>query len=141
MNPKVEAEAIHDCEYYYARINPDIERSFSHEQRQEIKRTLKSMIRIPSKKIIDFRTSVWFLKRLYLAVFVGTIDGPRIAPYEYSDKTTFIRFALKVFVYGLELFLLLLVLVAIAYTFKSMLGIDIIPDQHAKDVLMAPVLR
>ncbi len=121
-------------EYYYSMLNSDIEKTFTHEQREEVKAVFKRIARVPSKKIIDFRTSFWLIKWLYIVVFIG-VDRRRKQRGNYEDKASIIRLALKMLVY-LVLFVLLLVLIFLAlYLLKSALGIDLFPDKHLTDFI------
>lgn len=118
-----ELERRRDHEYYYSMMNPDIEESLNYEQKDEIKNLLKRAVRVPSRKIIDFRTTFWFIKKLYIVVFIGFDKRDEKNPVKmdgYVDKPSIIRFGLKFIVYGVQIIILLLAIIFIIYLLQSL---------------------
>jgi len=77
---------IRDSDYYYTCINPDIEKSFTPEQKQEIKNLLKLAVREPARKIVDIRVHFWFIKNLYLAFFLGVDLRKKLREYPVAGS-------------------------------------------------------
>lgn len=125
---------IKNDEYYYSEINPSVEKTFSYEQKKEIKRILKRAARIPSKKIVDFKTTFWFFKPFYIAFFLG-IDKRTGNRRTDSEKMHIAGIGFKTLIYLSEAFLCLLVLLAMLYVLKTAVGIDLMPNSHLKDIL------
>jgi len=119
-------------EYYYSMIQPDVEKTFNFEQRQELRGVFKRIARVPSQKIIDVRTTFWFIKRLYLVLFIG-IDRRRREPVGIWHEL--LAVFIRVLVFLILSVLLALVILGVMYIGKSEMGIDIFPDRHLSDVL------
>ncbi len=127
---------VYDVEFYYSKFSPEVEQSFNFEQKQAVKTVIKSMIRIPSKKVIDFRTTFWFLTRLYIVVFIGIDKRKRTVGFrDYEDNISTIRFCFKLIVYASQLLILLVFALFIIYLLKSIAGINIFKDKHLIDVI------
>lgn len=122
-----------DYSYYYNELNPNVERSLSYEQKKAVQHVLKRAVKTPSKKIIDFRTSFWFIKRLYIVVVIAQKRQDSEFGDNYEDKMSIIRFLLKSIVYIVEFMMLLGIIFFVLYLAKSLLGVDINPDKHLRD--------
>ena len=126
---------LRDAEYYYSEISPDVEKTFTREQKEAVKSILKRAVRVPSKKIVDFRTTFWLFKHLYLVLFIG-IDRRRKARKDHPEQQLKVMNIVTKTV--LVLFFFLIALSAIfwgLYIVKYYLGIDIFPDKHLFDIL------
>jgi len=119
-------------EYYYSMIRPDIEKTLNFEQRQELRNVLKRIARVPSTKIVDFRTTFWFIKRFYLVVFLG-LDRRRREPVGFQRELLLI--AMRMAVFFVLLIVLLFLVFGILYVAKSDMGIDLFQDRHLSDFL------
>ena len=124
-------------EHYYAMIDARIERTFTSEQREAVRNAIKRAVWAPSHRVIDFRTTFWFLRRLYVMVFIGLDPDstPDLGAKGYVDQPTFIRSAFRVATMLLLVFMILILLFSVIYTIKCAFGIDIFPDQHLRDFL------
>jgi hypothetical protein len=122
-----------DAENYYAQINPDIEKTFTHEQREAVRGIIKKLIRIPSKKIIDYRSTFWFIKPLYIVVFIGVDRRKKGRATPGDENLRALSFGLKAVIYSAQLLVFLMLLFLALYFVKCMLGIDIFPDKHLGD--------
>jgi hypothetical protein len=119
---------IYKCSFYYNKMNPIIEQSLTSEQREEVKRIVKSAIMKPSPKIFQKNITFGFSKRYYLTLLVG--------PEKRRDK---IEGSLDI--WGILLMIMLMIILSIValaifaasvkflYIFKSTLGVDLF-DWH-----------
>lgn len=122
-----------DFSYYYKELNPDVEQSFTYEQKNAVKNVLKRAAKTPSKRIIDFRTSFWFIKKLYIVVVIAHKQQKSEFGSNYEDKMSIIRFCFKAIVYIVEFLILMGIIFFVLYLAKSLLGVNIYPDKHLKD--------
>ena len=122
-----------DFSYYYNELNTKVEESLSYDQKKAVQHVLKRAVKTPSKKIIDFRTSFWFIKKLYIVVVIAQKQQHAEFGSNYEDKMSIIRFALKAIVYIIEFLMLLGIILFVLYLAKSLLGVNIDPDRHLKD--------
>jgi len=127
-------ENEHSPEYFYSQINKNIEKELTHEQKKAVKSVLARAVRKPTKKIIDFRTTFWFIKKLDILVFIGIHKDKKVGSDEYKDKMSVIRFGLKTIVYSIEVLVVILLLFLTLYMLKSFLGIDLFPEIHLSDI-------
>ena len=126
---------ILDSEYYFSEINPNISKSFTYEQKKEIKAILKRVVRIPTKKIISLNTTFWFFKRFFITFYIG-FDKRSI--YRESDNSRTIKLLNIFFTIVLILFVIFIIFIflfCILYTVKSAFGIDFIKSKHLHDIL------
>jgi len=127
-----------DCDYYYSMINPGIEKSFSYEQRKEIKSILKRAVRIPSRKLIDYHLTFWFIKNLYLLIYLG-VDN-RSNDRKYPGKgVAVLNILILLFLILFVLFIIIIIVFCLLYTIKSALGVDLFSSVHLKDLFSCVV--
>jgi len=124
-----------DFSYYYEELQPDLEKTFNYEQKNAVKSILRRATKTPSKKIIDFRTSFWFFKKLYIVVVIGEKKDKAKLGTNYEDKISLIRIGLKTIIYLIQFTILLVFFLFILYLVKSFLGIDLDPNAHLKDYI------
>ena len=122
-----------DSEYFYSQINTHIEKTFTFEQKKEVKNLLKRIVKIPSKKLFDFNINFWFIKKLYLTFYLGIdkrtkdrIPSKFVRIMNYIFSVFFVLFIL--FAFGLFVF-------SFIYTVKSALGIDFFPGKHLSNII------
>jgi len=123
-----------DYSYYYDEIPKELKESLTHEQTEAVKRILQRATKTPTKKIIDFRTSFWFFKKLYIVVVIGEKKSNAYLGNSYKDKASIIRIALKTLVYMTLFILLAIAIFFILYLIKSLLGINLMPHKHLIDL-------
>ena len=123
-----------DYAYYYDEIPKELKDSLTHEQAEAVKRILQRATKTPTKKIIDFRTSFWFFKKLYIVVVIGEKKTNAFLGNSYKDKASIIRVALKSLVYMTLFILLAVAIFFILYIIKSLLGINLMPHKHLIDL-------
>ena len=119
-----------NAEFYYQQINPVIEASLNHEQKQEIRRVLQMTIMVPSEKCIDLRTRFWFLRKYYMVIMMG--EEHRRQPRAYD-----LKLISRVFGRMIELtigVLIALMLFLFGYMIKVVFQIDLFPEFHLKDI-------
>ena len=122
-----------DSEYFYSQINTHIEKTFTFEQKKEVKNLLKRIVKVPSKKLLDFNISFWFIKKLYLTVYLG-IDK-RTKDRVPSKFVRIMNYIFSVFLVLFILFVFGLFVFSFIYTVKSALGIDFFPGKHLSNVI------
>jgi hypothetical protein len=124
-----------DSEYYFSEINPNISKSFTYEQEEEIKTILKRAVKIPTKKIVNLNSSFWFIKRFYITLYIGF--DKRYSNREYDNNRTMriLNFIFRLLLILFAIFLVCVFLFCILYTLKSALGIDIFKSKHLRDIL------
>ncbi|MCP4179482.1 MAG: hypothetical protein GY756_17115 [bacterium] len=128
------SETIRDREYYYSLINKNIEKTFSYEQRKEVKNILGRAAPVPTRKLVDFRINFWFIKRLYFVIFLGT--NKRVITRSYPSKSIrILNFLAIFFVVLFVFFILLMILFCILYTVKSAFGLDLFTSFHLRDAV------
>ena len=120
---------------YIGKMNPNIRQSLDRQQNQEVSRLLNRVLPKYGNHIIDIRFRFWLIKYWYFVIQFGkdNRDDKRISPTKaYRTIGTLIINSLFVII----LFVLSLILIFfILYLIKSMVGINIFPDKHLKDIL------
>lgn len=105
-------------------------------QRKQLKALLKKMLPpVPSKGIIDIRFSFWFFRQWYIVFIFGkdTRETFKTLDKGYMDKSmSMIAKAIAYVVMGL---LVLIVFLFFLYMVKTVLGIDILPDEHLQNII------
>ena len=134
MDDALNDKKKNDVEYFYSTINPDIEKTFSHEQRQEVKHAILRAVKIPSKKIVDYRTTFWFIKRLYLVIFIGK-DIRRKGRADSTITPTVVRYVIFMILTLFTLFVIMIFIFFILYLIKSFAGINIFENYHLSDFI------
>ncbi len=111
---------------FFSRVPPDVAETFNNEQLDAIKRAFGS--RTPGSHAIDLRFSVPFLRRrsFYFVFLAGRErrSGRRRAWERRLRPLATIGNALTMFFFGL---LLLIAVLALLYTLKRALHIDVVP--------------
>lgn len=121
--------------YYYQELNSAIEKTLSYEQKNEIKRVLQRAVKVPSKKIVTLEISFWFIKRFYIVFYLGF--DKRNGEKRFSEGTLECIFRLSI-TFGIYFILwgsTIIVFLSILYYTKSVLGIDVYPDQHLSEII------
>ena len=113
--------------YIYEQMSPDIRKSFSREQEEEVKNLLKNTLFASSKKLVDARFTLWAIKRFYVVFFFG-IDRRRDKRIHNTKLSNQILSAvLKVAFYLMLLGFFILIQISGIMMLKQFLGIDLFP--------------
>jgi hypothetical protein len=123
-------------DYFYRQMDSNIEISFNHEQRKEIKSLLKRVVQNPAKKIVDVRFTFWFFQRLYIVLFLGKDIRRNKRPLDTVRINSFLSLILKIGIYAIITLILLILLFFALYFIKSILGINFFPNKHLWDFLI-----
>lgn len=127
-------ENVLDEQYYYAQMRPLIRDSLSFEQETEVKQVLKRAIKVPSKKLMDIEVTFWFFKRFYFVFYLGLDKRKTLHFSDALQHKKLIQWLLNSFISVLLWSATLFVLFFVAYYFKSTIGIDLMPEQHANEL-------
>jgi len=121
-------------EYYFHQLNPLVAESMTADQRDEVRRLLRRVVKVPSQKLIEFKFTFWFIKRFYVVFYWGLDQRSR----ERNADTPMLDGSLShVIRRTLQLVMLLItlgLLGVLAYEAKSSLGIDIMRERHLQDI-------
>ena len=114
--------------------------SLSHEQRKEMMSLMKRMLPpIPSRGIVDIRFSFWLFRRWYLVFIFGKDTRDQFRSLDKGDMDAGLTTVAKAFTYIVMLLLTLILGIYALYLIKTILGIDIFPDAHLKDLIQSVI--
>lgn len=126
---------IKDNRYYYHQLPEGVRRTITYEQEREILKVIQRAIRVPSKKLISIELTFTFFKRFYLVWYLGR-DLRNRPRYSSSNKQNFMRITVH-FICTCILWLTIGLTAALAlYELKTLLDIDIFPDQHTNEFIL-----
>lgn len=121
-------------EYYFHQLNPLVAESMTADQRDEVRRLLRRVVKVPSQKLLEFKFTFWFIKRFYVVFYWGLDQRSQ----ERNADTPMLDGSLShVIRRTLQLIMLLItlgLLGVLAYEAKSSLGIDIMRERHLQDI-------
>ncbi len=119
-------EADQKVEYFYGQISPEIEKTFTANQKTEVRKLIKKIIPKPAKKMIDVRFTFWFIKRMFAVVFVGVSKRNKERKSDLKGLQKFLAFEFKIAFYIIEIAVLLLVALMVLYLLKIAFGFNIL---------------
>ena len=111
--------------YFYGEISPEVEKSFSDKQREEIKKLIRNVMRNPAKKLVDVRFTFWFIKRIFAVIMIGISKRKKERKSNMSALQKFLAFEFKVLFYILEILLALLAVMFILLLIRFIFGVKI----------------
>jgi len=117
----------YSVEFLYSQIRPDVRKSFTREQEEEVKRMLKNFVFSPSQKLVDARFSFWCLRRLYFVVFLGVDRRRETRRHETTISNRFFSVFLKTATYAGLLLLFISMQFLGLLILKNIFGIDLFP--------------
>ena len=124
-----------NSQYYYEQLNASIEASLSYEQKEDFKRVLKQAVKVPSKKIVSMEITFWFFKRFYAVFYLGHDRRTNRRKPAASSAEFSLRLLLTTAIYLILWGATAVVVFFVVYYTKSVLGIDIYPEQHLQQLI------
>lgn len=122
-------------EYYFQQLNPLVAESMTADQRDEVRRLLKRIVKVPSKKLMEVKFTFWFIKRFYIVFYWGLDRRSR----ERNEGTPLLDGTLSHLVrrslQAVMLVITLGLLGVLAYEAKSSLGVDLMRERHLHDLI------
>lgn len=124
-----------DSGYYYRQLPTGIQDSLSTEQAREIQKVIARAIRVPSKKLVSLELTFWFFKRFYMVLYLGE-DKRKLLRFTDNHSGKILKLSVHIFTTLMVWAATLFVALAVVYYAKSTLGIDLVPGQHAEEVII-----
>lgn len=113
-----------------------VQQSLSHEQRKELMSLMKRMLPpVPSLGIIDIRFSFWFFRHWYVVFIFGRDTRKQFRSLDKGDMDTALTTVAKVVTYIILVLIAVILLLYALYLIKSLLGIDLYPDTHLRNII------
>lgn len=113
-----------------------IKESLSHEQRKEMMSLMKRMLPpVPSLGIIDIRFSFWFFRHWYIVFIFGKDTRNQFKSLDKGDMSAGLTTVAKAITYIIMVLVAIILLIYALYLIKSIMGIDLFPDTHLKDII------
>lgn len=126
---------IKDSRYYYHQLPEKIRQTITYEQEREIRKVIQRAIRVPSKKLICVELTFTFFKRFYLVWYLGR-DLRNKPRYSSTNKQNFMRVTVHFFCTCALWLTISLTAAIVLYELKTLLDIDIFPDQHTNRLIL-----
>ena len=121
--------------YYYNEIPENIERTFTEEQRTEIKKILSMIIIKPAKKAVDVRITFWFIKRFYLVILLGFEKRSNSRKINTPNNISKLLALLsKAIANLLVIIIMLLIIFTLLYIIKRLTGNGILPFDYLQNL-------
>ena len=128
-------ESLIDEDYYYSQMRSLIRGSLNFEQETAVKQVLRRAIKVPSKKLVNIEITFWFFKRFYFVFYLGFDKRKTLYFGDAIQQKQLLQWFLNSFINVLIWSATLLVFLFVVYYFKSTIGIDLMPDQHANELI------
>jgi hypothetical protein len=113
-----------------------IKESLSHEQRKEMMSLMKRMLPpVPSLGIIDIRFSFWFFRHWYIVFIFGKDTRNQFRSLDKGDMSAGLTTVAKAVTYIILVLVAVILLIYALYLVKSIMGIDLFPDTHLRDII------
>jgi len=125
-NQEQQSNKKQKTEYFYNLIKPEIEETFSEEQKSEIKKLIDRIIPSSAKKVVDVRFTFWFIKRMFAVIAIGVSRRKKERKSNASGFQKFLQFEFKSAIYILEIALVIFALMLIFFFLKILFGFNIV---------------
>jgi hypothetical protein len=122
-------------EYYMSEISTEVANSLTSEQKKEIFGILQRAIVVPKRSLYKLEFGFYFIRRYFVTIDVS--HDLRFSNIKYSEEAQIEREKriIRYVLYMPVLIFFLAFIFFLLYFLKSIIGVDLFPEQHLGDFI------